>query len=194
MALTCEQRSQSREEMQEDTVEVAAGISLLHIISEELSLDMFYSYQDSSYLTCILVFAQSLCREILSSYIQGAVSKHTHYNAHCSAQQIVKSVLKRETSFSGSFSLSPCLFLSLYSLFFPLLSLSLSSTCSRSPSFSLHRVPSFLHGSVLFGDGAVNTCQLTDFLFLAAYEKVMAAWPQRLLSHQYEFTMVFMEH
>lgn len=39
--------------------DIAPGL-WLEIISEEKSLGMFYSYQDSSYLTCILVFTQTL--------------------------------------------------------------------------------------------------------------------------------------
>lgn len=50
--------------------------------------------------------------------------------------------------------------------------------------------PSLIRGTI----GGVSTCQLTDFLFPVAYEKIMAAGLQRLLSHQYEFTMVFMQH
>lgn len=57
-----------------------------------------------------------------------------------------------------------------------------------SPSFL--RVPSLIRSTI----GGVNTCQLTDFLFPVAYEKIMAAGLQRLLPHQYEFTMVFMQH
>lgn len=58
------------------------------------------------------------------------------------------------------------------------------------PSPSFLRVPSLIHSTI----GGVNTCQLTDFLFPVAYEKIMAAGLQRLLPHQYEFTMVFMQH
>lgn len=52
------------------------------------------------------------------------------------------------------------------------------------------RVPSLIRSTI----GGVNTCQLTDFLFPVAYEKIMAAGLQRLLPHQYEFTTVFTQH
>lgn len=47
-----------REERRQEGADVAPGLRL-EIISEEQSLGLFYSYQDSSYLTCILVFTQS---------------------------------------------------------------------------------------------------------------------------------------
>lgn len=37
---------------------------------------------------------------------------------------------------------------------------------------ALMRVPFLIHGAIL----SVNTCQLTDFLFPVAYEKIMAMW------------------
>lgn len=48
----------TREERRQEDADVAPGLRL-EIISEERSLGLFYSYQDSSYLTCILVFTQS---------------------------------------------------------------------------------------------------------------------------------------
>lgn len=46
------------EERRQEDADIAPGLRL-EIISEEQSLGLFYSYQDSSYLTCILVFTQS---------------------------------------------------------------------------------------------------------------------------------------
>lgn len=51
-------RGATREERRQEDADVAPGLRL-EIISEEQSLGLFYSYQDSSYLTCILVFTQS---------------------------------------------------------------------------------------------------------------------------------------
>lgn len=51
-------RGATREERRQADADVAPGLRL-EIISEEQSLGLFYSYQDSSYLTCILVFTHS---------------------------------------------------------------------------------------------------------------------------------------
>lgn len=44
--------------------------------------------------------------------------------------------------------------------------------CKRKSNHALMRVPFLIHGTIL----SVNTCQLTDFLFPVAYEKIMAMW------------------
>lgn len=50
-------RGATREERRQEDADIAPGLRL-EIISEEQSLGLFYSYQESSYLTCILVFTQ----------------------------------------------------------------------------------------------------------------------------------------
>lgn len=48
----------------------------------------------------------------------------------------------------------------------------LKTFCKRKSNRALMRVPFLIHGAIL----SVNTCQLTDFLFPVAYEKIMAMW------------------
>lgn len=48
----------------------------------------------------------------------------------------------------------------------------LKTFCKRKSNHALMRVPFLIHGAIF----SVNTCQLTDFLFPVAYEKIMAMW------------------
>lgn len=48
----------------------------------------------------------------------------------------------------------------------------LKTFCKRKSSHALVHVPFLIHSVIL----SVNTCQLTDFLFPVAYEKIMAMW------------------
>lgn len=148
---------------------------------------MFYSYQDSSYLTCILVFTQSppLAKKrgkksspaIQEKSVGGGSKGGEGSNVHT---LLLYFFLPFFPFFPASARTQECLEQSGAARFF---------SPPPPPLFSL-RVPSLIRSTI----GGVNTCQLTDFLFPVAYEKIMAAGLQRLLPHQYEFTTVFTPH
>lgn len=98
------------------------------IISEEQSLGMFYSHQNPSYLTCVMVFTQSL-QKPPAIHLTGCSAQHKFW---------------KDVKDGGE--------------------------KKKKKHHTRTRVPFLIHNAI----HSVNTCQLTDFLFPIAYEKIMA--------------------